>query len=179
MKTPVGKYMSAVSSAYFSMVAANDAPSASSSSNNSTATPVPPLASASESIEIDTPVSFTSDRVEAGLAQKVAMNDEEYIPNETVQSTVARAKGSAETITELRDDFGRYDSEEKALVSYIGKHSRESVRLKKLALTIIGPSREKFLKEARIHEQKAASLMVVLKDLQTRMKAEIELKNAA
>lgn len=37
------------------------------------------------------------------------------------------------------------------------------MRLKKLALTIVGPSREKFLKEAISHEKRALTLEAVLK----------------
>lgn len=62
--------------------------------------------------------------------------------------------------------FAPYENEYEAINADMQKHRKEAIRLKKEALTIFGPSREKFLKQSLAHVELANKLKLTLDALE-------------
>lgn len=91
--------------------------------------------------------------------------------NDTIFATQQASHSALSTIKDphmqarLAARFAPYENEYEAINVDMQKHRKEAIRLKKVALTIVGPSREKYLKQSMNHVELANKLKIVLDDI--------------
>ena len=143
MKTPVTKYAKTVGKKYLSLIAAND--------SNDT------KISKSEDI-----VSIVPEWVQTiAFTEQASANDAVYNTQKRTESVLSSVQN--ETLrASIAQKFAPYPDERTAIHAYMNKDRNEAIRLKKLALTIVWPSRDTYLKQAALHVKRANDLKIVL-----------------
>lgn len=154
LKTPITKYAKVVSKRYLSLVTENDA---------QTKKPTIEI----QKSEIQTPPTAlqSAPTIEKVSYVTASANDTIFTTQQATHSVLSTIKDSRMQ-ARLAARFAPYENEYEAINADMQKHRKEAIRLKKEALTIFGPSREKFLKQSLAHVELANKLKLTLDALE-------------
>lgn len=154
LKTPITKYAKVVGNRYLSLVASNDAQTQKSTIENQKPE-IQTIPTALQSAPTLEKVSYTTS----------SANDTIFATQQATHSVLSNIKDSRMQ-ARLAARFAPYENEYEAINADMQKHRKEAIRLKKEALTIFGPSREKFLKQSLAHVELANKLKLTLDALE-------------